>query len=315
MRPKSDPKTRTATLKKLRGHSSFGPESIARKEGYLREDQQKAFNRLASVPPALASLCICGEDLFRLSAAQLIATDQWTPEILSRTAAGMQYMSLVARYPQADISSGGDPVAFFAADTGFDYALWTTFLHAHFGHWNETRARGLYLLNCLESGGVRRPSSTDDAEYFSLSKYLMRALADDKWPAHIPDELGPYKQLLQNRNDPASVADALVKVADLRMARAQGYAQVDDARPLGPYAAPMLMANFLFIAMPAELWTIKALTRRFDGIELNLDADHPWLRAGFMQPPTMPLPVFDDELLKAVRDLGDSKLPAGWRDQ
>lgn len=313
MRPKSDPKTRAATLKKLRGLPGVGPESIALKEGYLRDDQQKAQDDLVKFP--LVSLCTCGEDFFRLAASQLIAADQWGPESLLHTAAGMQYTSLVARFHKLDSSSGGNQQGFFAADTSFDYTLWTAFLHAHFCHWGEARWLGDYVLGYLESGDVRVPSSMDDAEYFALSKYLMQAMADDQWPAHIPDELGPYQQLLQNRNDPASVADALVKVADLRMARAQGYAQVDDVSPLGPYAAPMLMSNFLFIAVPAELWAIKALTRRFDGIELSLDADHPWLRAGFMQPPNMQLPDFDDELLKAVRDLGDSKFPAGWRDQ
>jgi hypothetical protein len=312
MRPTSDPKTRAATLKKLLSEPGVGPESMARQEEYAAEDRQKALDGLAEGVVHIAGY---GAALFGLASRRLLAADQWGADIAARVAAGMEYMRLVARYHAAVGSPKTDREAgrkVDTPDTALNYTIWTAFLDAHFGRWDEAQWLAEYLLGYLHGGDVRVPSSTDDAEYFALSKFLIRALAENKWPLDVPAELGPYRQLLQGRRDATAVADALVKVADLRMARAQGYAQVDDARPIGPYAAPLLMSNYLFVAVPAELWAIKALARRLDGIDLNLDADHPWLRAGFMQAPNTPLPPDDDDVLQALRKFGDDRFRVGW---
>jgi hypothetical protein len=246
-----------------------------------------------------------------------VAADKWTEESVALLARAMAYLDLNARYYESagEPKKNGVGTVCDHIGTALRETMWTAFTHAHLGQWKEAQWAANYLLGYVLGGDLRRPSSNEDTESFELVKTLLQALADDRWPAEFSPSLGPYHQLLAQRHDAEAVAQALVRVTDLRVARWFGYAQIDDARPMHPHATLSLMGEMCFAAMPAELWAIKALARRFDGIELNLDADHPWLRAGFMQPPTMPLPAFDDELLQALRNLGDSKFPAGWRDQ
>lgn len=158
-----------------------------------------------------------------------------------------------------------------------------------------------YLAGYLDANAVTVPDPDQEPEYLALFRVLTATLLNDAWPASLPKELGPYKALIESRGQPAQFAEALVAVADLRMARQCGYAQVDDARPRGPYAAPSLMSKFAFIAMPAELWAIRAIVQKVDGYTVSLVADHPWLQAGFAQPPASLPNATDCDIVRALR--------------
>jgi hypothetical protein len=87
---------------------------------------------------------------------------------------------------------------------------------------------------------------------------------------------------------------------------------VDWPKPQRPSQDTFIMAVFTYAAIPADLWAIQAMTRRFDGAELTLSGSHTWLQGPFMVPPPPISLGFEDSLTRALRAAGDRQLPVGW---
>lgn len=303
MRPKSDPKTRAATIKDLKAAPALQPTSLEKWRQYAFESRAKAVELLANTSEPSGYLGGVAMDAFRLCASSLVVCDGWSEEALQDLSKAVEFTEAIAHWHEAIGSPKHDAEGYTADNSGtlLTHTVWTTFLLAHLGQWQRAQWLASYLLGYLRGGAFRIPDPEMEADYLSLFDVLLRTIADDAWPTELPPSLGPYLALLEARLDSAPFAAALVAVADLRMARRCGYAQVDAPRPLPPSSPPRLMGNFEFSTMPTELWAIRALTQRLDGFTPSLDAEHPWLRAGFAQPPQLPLPAVDDDLLTAVR--------------
>lgn len=303
MRPKSDPKTRLATIKDLRASPALRPHAMDDAKHHALLRREKAAVLLAERSKPSGYLGGVAHDGFSFAARYLIIADGWDAGSMSELAKGLAFAEVVALWHQRICTPKRSNEEYDADNTStvLKQSIWATFVWAHQGDWAKARWMAEYLLSYFESGSVRVPSEETENDYRTLFASLLQALRDDAWPDVFPTTLGPYKELIETRHEPTRFAHALVATADLRMARSCGYAQVDDARGFGPYAPPLMMGDFAFVAMPAELWAIRALSERLDGLSLNLDADHPWLRVGFAQPPTDSLPTVQDPLLEAVR--------------
>lgn len=306
MRPKSDPKSRTAAIKELKALRALQPTELERRRQYAISIRTKAAELLAASSEPSGYLGGVAMNAYWLCAGSLIVRDGWSDDALQDLSTAIEFAEAIAQWHEAIGSPKHDTDEYTADNSGtlLAHSVWTTFLLAHLGQWEHAKRMAAYLLGYVRGGAFRIPDPEMEADYLSLFDVLLQAIAGDAWPTALPDSLGPYRTLIQSRGTPSQFASALVAVADLRMARQCGYAQVDDARGLPSSAPPRLMGNFEFIAMPAEIWAIRALTHRLDGFTPSLDVEHPWLRAGFAQPPHGPLPAVDDELLKAVRDRG-----------
>lgn len=302
MRPKSDPKSRAAAVKELKGSRALQLHELEEQRQYAIKTRSKASELLATSSEPSGFLGRVAMNAFSMCAGSLIVRDCWSEEALQDLSAAIAFTEAIAQWHEAIGSLKYDTDEFTADNSGtlLAHSVWTAFLLAHLGEWERARRLAAYLLGYVHGRAFRIPDPEMEADYLSLFEVLLQAIAEDAWPKVLPESLGPYRALIQSRTEPAQFAAALVAVADLRMARQCGYAQVDDARGLPPSAPPRLMGNFEFIAMPAELWAICALTHRLEGFTPSLDAEHPWLRAGFAQPPQGTLPAVADELLTAV---------------
>ena len=302
MRPKSDPKTRLATIKDLRASPALRPHEVddAKHHALLRREKAAVLLTERSEPSGY--LGSVARDGFSFAARYLIIADGWDAGSMSELAKGLAFAEVVAQWHQriGSLKFSDDKHVADNSSTLLTQSVWAAFIWAQHGDWARARWMAEYLLGYFESGALEVPSVETENDYRTLFLLLLQTLRNDAWTETIPPTLGPYKELIEARYDPDRFTKALVAVADLRMARSCGYAQVDDARAFGPYAPPRLMGSFEFVAIPAELWAIRALSERLDGLSLNLDADHPWLRVGFAQPPTAPLPTVQDPLLEAV---------------
>jgi hypothetical protein len=303
MRPKSDPKSRAAAISDLRESRALQPAEVEGRRLYAIKTKAKAAELLATSSEPSGFLGGVAVDAFSLCAGSLIVRDGWSDESLQNLSMAIELTEAIAQWHEAIGSPEHDTDEYTADNSGtlLAHSVWTTFLLAHLGQWERAKRMAAYLLGYVRGGAFRIPDPEMEADYLSLFEVLLLAIADDVWPTVLPESLGPYRALIQSRNEPTDFDAALVAVTDLRMARQCGYAQVNDARALPPSAPPRLMGNFEFIAMPAELWTIQALASRLDGLTVSLDAEHPWLRAGFSQAPDRALPDPKDELLAEVR--------------
>lgn len=303
MRPKSDPKSRLNTIKDLRTAPAVKSYATGGANQYALERRENAAAKLLVSDRPSGYLGSVGREAFATAASHLIISDSWNPDALSDLSRGLAFIELIARWHQCIGSSKHSDETHDADNsaTVLKQSVWAAFIWAHLGDWDRARWMAEYLLGYFASGAVRVPSEETENDYRSLFVLLLQTLRDEAWPSTFSTTLGPYKELIEARHDPDRFAQALVATADLRMARQCGYAQVNDARSFGPYAPPPLMGSVEFVAMPAELWAIRALAQRLDGMSLNLDADHPWLRAGFAQAPSGPLPAVQDSLLEAAR--------------
>jgi hypothetical protein len=303
MRPKSDPKSRAAAIKDLKASRALQPSELEDRRQYALKTKEKAAALLADSTEPSGYLGGVARDAFSLCASSLIVGDAWSDGALRDLTTAMEFTEVIARWHEAAGSPKQDTDNYTAdaSNTVLAHSVWTAFIRAHLGQWDRACWMAKYLLGYIKGRAFRVPDPQMEGDYLALFGLLLQVMTDEAWPAALPAGLGPYQELIEARRDPVRSARALVAVADLRMARQLGYAQADDARGLPPSAPPSLMGKFEFIAMPAELWAIRAIARRLDGLELSLDADHPWLRAGFAQPPAAPLPAIDDALLQAVR--------------
>lgn len=310
MRPRSDPKIRLAAIRDLKAARSLQPGELkVRREAALRTKARAATLLYEDDKPS-GFLGGVAQDSFSLCASSLIVNDAWTDDALLDLATGLAFVEMIAMWHERVGSPKQDIEGKYTADasnTVLAHSVWTAFIRSHLGQWDQAKWMAKYLQGYLQSGAFRVPDSEMEADYLGLFGVLLQAIVDDAWPSELPAALGPYRTLIATRADASEFARALVSVADLRMARQLGYAQVDDSQPLPPTAPPGLMGKYEFIAIPAELWAIQALARRLDGLKLCLDADHPWLRAGFAQPPDRALPDVRDDLLTAVRLRTDRK--------
>lgn len=302
MRPKSDLKSRVAAIKELKALRALQPAELEGRRQYAASTRARAIALLANTSEPSGFLGGVAMNAFRLCASSLIVRDGWSEEASQDLSTAIEFTEAIARWHEAIGSPKHDTDEYTADNSGtlLAHSVWTTFLLAHLGQWDRAKWMATYLLGYVHGGAFRIPDPEMEADYLSLFGVLLQAIADSAWPT-LPESLGPYRALIQFRDEPSQFAATLVAVADLRMARQCGYAQVDDARGLPPSAPPRLMGNFEFIAMSAELWAIRALAQRLDGLTLSLNAEHPWLGAGFAQPPQAPLPTVEDELLTAVR--------------
>jgi hypothetical protein len=303
MRPRSDPKSRAAAIRELKESRALQPTELEGQRLYVIKTKAKAAELLTTSSEPSGFLGGVAVNAFSLCAGSLIVRDRWSDESLQNLSIAIELTEAIAQWHEAIGSPKHDTDEYTADNSGtlLAHSVWTAFLQAHLGQWERAKRMAAYLLGYVRGGAFRIPDPEMEADYLSLFEVLLRAIADDAWPTVLPESLGPYRALIQSRNEPVDFDAALVAVTDLRMARQCGYAQVNDARALPPSAPPRLMGNFEFIAIPAELWAIQALASRLDGLTLGLDADHPWLRAGFAQAPDRALPDARDELLTEVR--------------
>lgn len=305
MRPKSTEASRRLALKDMI------TEAASRDFLLWRGEAERAIGRDLDRLKQGKRHCLggIGNDFFRLVALQTVAAP-WTRRSVDDLARAMTYSYVNARSNDAMALPKSDGEDFVAdnACTAIDTTIWTALLYARFGQWERARWLATYLLGYFEGGSMRSPSKRHDVEYHELTRQLMQALADDRWPETFDVALGPYRPLLHGRVDAEIVASALVDVMDLRMSRWLGYNQVDDARRRPPSSNGQLMGSLTFAAIPAELWAIRAMAERFDGVALSLEGNHPWLKASFMTPPPAPLPSFDDELLRHFQAPDDGKI-------
>lgn len=247
-------------------------------------------------------------------AAHAAARGGWQASGVHRLDAATEYLWLNARSldaigaPKVD---GPD----YVADSGSSALLqtiWTALLYAHSSHWDRAAWLGSYLHGYLTGPDLRCVSNVEDLEYADLLRLLMEALAQGRWPASFPASLGPYQRWLEQRLNPAGAEAALQGVLDMRMARYHNYRDVDWPKPQRPSQDTFIMGVFTYVAIPAELWAVQAMTRRYDGVELTLAGGHPWLTAPFMSMPSSVSLGFEDDLTRALRAAGDRQFRAGW---
>lgn len=304
MRPKSDPKSRAAAIKDIKAARALQPSELEARWQYALKTKEKAAALLAGSTEPSGFLGGVARDAFSLCASSLIVCDAWSDGALRDLSTAMEFTEVIAQWHELASSPKHDIDGEYTADasnTILAHSVWTAFIRAHLGQWDQAKWMAKYLQGYVKGSAFRVPDPQMGGDYLKLFGLLLQVMTNEAWPASLPTGLGPYQELIEARRDPVRFAQALVAVADLRMARQLGYAQVDDVRGVPPSAPPSLMGKFEFIAMPAELWAICVIVRRLEGLELSLVADHPWLRAGFAQPPAAPLPVVDDALLQAVR--------------
>jgi hypothetical protein len=100
---------------------------------------------------------------------------------------------------------------------------------------------------------------------------------------------------------------------DMRMARYCGYPDVDAPKRLHDEDSNVI-SSLQHTVLLADLWAIQALTRRFDGIELSLDADHLWLKVDSAKPSSGALVPWHDELTEHLVRVGNATFAPGWLD-
>lgn len=315
MKPLSNDKSRALALKALLADRERGG-TVEFWESAVRRDRAAALSDIVDAD-GWPSADVPSLGWLELELAGLHgASEGWQPHVIHKLSAACEYLWLNARYRDAlglPTVDGPD----FVADGGHARVLdttWAALLYAHSGLWERAAWLGRYVHGYLTSPSLRCVSDEEDREYADLLRLLTRAMAVGAWPAEFPATLGPYQRWLDARLDRAEAEAALHAVLDMRMARYHAYRDVDWPKRQKPSQDSYIMGGFTCNAIPAELWAIRALTQRFDGVELSLTDTHPWLAAPFMAVAPPIHPGFEDEVTRALVAAGNQRFGMGWAD-
>lgn len=168
---------------------------------------------------------------------------------------------------------------------------WLQCLLVSHGSWTHARWLGRFLMNFHRGGQTRFPDAETNPQIQGVLHLIAKISEDDAWPDEggVGDHLGPYKPLIESVTDPRAFAQALERLMDFRMARYNSHQDVDVPGRSSKWSG--ILASEYWALIPAEVMAISALAKRYLGVELELNIDHPWLR----QPLAQALPPINVE--------------------
>lgn len=311
MKPKSTHASRRSALKELMNRA------INQDRDWQVSEVCKYHNKAlvkfdgVEVEAAIGTAVSCTHELL----AYDLCREGWSSGVVDQLRRFLSYAYLNARAGQAMGCIKADTAEWVADHAGVALVNthWTCWLLAITHDWAKARWLASYLLQFYDAGGLRNPE-VDDRPYYQVFRLLLEAIRDEHWPITFTDELGVYQDLLIRRTDVTAASAALGRVMDVRMARYNGYPDVDAGKRISS-SQENVIGCLQHTALPADIWVIQALTRRFDGVEMSLEGEHPWLQAIFMKPPPAgPLEAWSDDLTEHIIRVGNERFATGWLD-